>query len=235
MKFKVLYSFFAFLIFFCLGNTASASSIFVVSEEYYEEDQLDDDTLYEMALQGELVNNKHTQVEVIYDEETEIEFVKIKKLLTKSTYITGDTNEHYSILAIGTKEETEDSGSITVRLKVGFNYDKKDFDGVSGYKATSFYATPTLLDSKFKLTSLSQDITASGMGYTSGGTKRFISEDNDQGPFTNPASGAMKSKNTGFLYYLTPNDGSGLGTKATLKYTRTDTGTSYSFPFGVGL
>jgi hypothetical protein len=241
MKFKMAYFLVAFSLFFGVANPSFAKSMneskkpTIVHNKNYVTEQLDNETLYEMSMKGELVNNEHTQVVIIIDKESETKLVRITKLLNKTVYSDGQSIENYSVTITGNKEETYTSGSFTVGLTVGFDYEKSSFGTSTAYNATNFYSIPTLLDNRFRLSSLSQTINASGQGYTSTGSAVYVNESNSQGPFSNPLSGYNYSKSTGFTRYVTLNDGSGVGTSATLTYIRIDTGSSYSITFPVGL
>jgi hypothetical protein len=210
----------------------------VVSKQSYQNVQLDDTTLYKMALQGNLVNNENTQVDVSYQDNNKTQVVKIKKMVSKTVFNDGKTTENYSVTAMlttGVKEEYQESGSYTVGVTLGFNYEKTDFQQNTCYKATSFYSTPTVLDNAFSLASLYQTITAAGRGFTAGGVQTYINESQYQGTFNNPTVGITKSANTGFVKYLVPGEGSGLGTKVTLGYIRKSTGVLYSYDFNLPL
>lgn len=132
-------------------------------------------------------------------------------------------------MSTGVKQET-DSGE-SVKITQGFNYEKRSFSGMACYRATSFFSTPTLTDSRFRLISLKQNITASGQGYKSNGVGTYVNETSNISPISNPVSGKKYPKLTGFVNFVSPNDGSGIGTRATLTYRRIDGTTTYTFSF----
>lgn len=199
----------------------------ILYEINYQKNQLNNDTLYEMALDNRLVNDETTQVSVYYREG--IKVVKIEKLLNKTVFNDGEEIENYSIMATGVKEETTSGASV--KITQGFDYEKRTFKGMACYRATRFFSTPTLTDSRFRLISLKQNITASGQGYRSDGVGTYVNETSNISPISNPVSGKIYPKSTGFLNFISPNDGSGLGTRATLTYRRIDGTTLYTFSF----
>lgn len=211
----------------------------VISKESYEDKLLDNKTLFDKAEKGELVNNELTQVDVSYQNNGETKVIRINKKLGKEKYSNGGTMENYTVSSLfvtnipGSKVETGTSGSKTVSVTVGMDYNKATFDGGTSYcyNVTKIYATPVLLDSTFTMTKLEQFIDGSGQGYTSDGTPTYVNEGKKSYSQSNPSSNTKYSLSTGYTKYILVNDGSGLGTNATITYKRPNLSTIYTYSF----
>jgi hypothetical protein len=230
------------LIVLCIAPSASALSsdnaTSIVFEKDYRSEQLDYTTLANMALQGDLVNNQHTQVEIYYENEGNTPVVKMKKLLNKKVLSDGQVIETCSIAICGYDQfkKSEQEGSYTVALTIGCDYVTKLVENgrVTAYKATRFFATPTLIDSgRFRLTSLSGTIKERGPGYDAEGNPIKAKEDSALDTTSNPISGREYDENTGFDEYVWLQtgivNGGYIEMLGTLKYQRVDTGTTYTF------
>ncbi|MEL7569085.1 MAG: hypothetical protein AAGU14_00825 [Eubacteriaceae bacterium] len=212
-----------------MAPLSANTSVTVVSNIDYKAVQLDNDTLFEMAMDGNLVNNNHTKVSV-YKNDGQEKVFEIKKLLSKKVYSDGTVEESNSDELIGTKsihtmEKTGTDDMYTVRLKVGAQYDTKTLGTDTYVKIIKFWCTPTRLDSTFFLKSLSGVAVEKGVSYEGQplDIRSYLST------ITNPVSGQQYNKTTNFTKYVQIDNGafSYAQVLGTLKYGR---GTStYTF------
>lgn len=191
--------------------------------------------------------NLFIQTDFSTQEDGKIKIATVNKKLNRKIYSNGEVVDSYSMVAhitqsftiigTGSKEETGTSGSTTVRLAVGFDYEKATPDGgvTFCYKVTKIYATPTLLDSSFTITNLYQSINGSGVGYDASGNPVMVSEGVKSYNISYPTSGTKYSLNTGYRMYIIPVSGSGVATSATLTYIRSSTGNSYTYTYSVSV
>lgn len=108
------------------------------------------------------------------------------------------------------------------------------FDFSNCYKITTYDNTCTVLDNRFRLHSVNQEVIASGQGFTSSGFPTTVSESNSFN-VNYPVSGENYSRSSGFTKYVRLSDGSGGGTTVHLTIERVDTSQKYNFSFGVSL
>lgn len=126
-------------------------------------------------------------------------------------------------------ESTEDS--LTVKIKVRMYYDIYVANNNDHYKITSVTYTPSLLDSRFSLTSISSNIGYSGSGYKySNGSYNKTTFANESTDYSNSTikSGSTYTKTTTFSFYVLSTDYSGGGVNTTLNYKRTSDGKTFS-------
>lgn len=262
MKAKKLYSLVMAIIIVFSSNVATVyanekveNKKEIVFNENFTNKQLDNNTLFDMALKGDIVNNNNTQVSVSFQNNGKTKVVKVDKKLETTKFSNGEIIEHGSVTALfiqsiiedtnyltaagfpGTKVETGRDGSITVQNIVGFDYDKMSVDGGVSYcyKITRIFSTPSLLDSTFTITKLDQFCHLSGSGYTAAGVPTVMTESDKSFSVSNPTSNTQYSISTGYVKYVQSNDGAGFGTTATLTYKRPNYSTTYTFPYSITL
>lgn len=132
----------------------------------------------------------------------------------------------------GSKSQTINSGSYTVKMTVKMNYEIYIKNNVNHYKITSATYTPTILDSKFTLTGINSTIGYSGSGYIyNSSTGKYTATSykavSTSYSKTNPSSGSTYSKSTGFTFYVLVSDYSGGGVNSSLSYKRISDGATY--------
>lgn len=216
------------------AHAAFNNDVVQISKVSYMQEQIDNDILYRLALEGKLVNNETTQV-TTYSLQDNTTVVEIRKLTDRTLLSNGKIVKNYAVATTGTKSESGDSGSTTVGLTVGFNYEKIIIANTSCYKPTYMFVTPYLYDNRFRLYSVSDSLNGSGTGYTASGTATFCLFSDTLGPISYPSSGVQNSKNVFYNYYLNLNDGSGFGTIGNVIYQRIDTGATYTFSLNVSM
>lgn len=203
----------------------------IVSDIDYKSIQLDNDTLFEMAINGNLVKNSHTKVNVYYQNDGKDKIVEIKKLLSKKVYSDGTVEESNSDELIGTRYVLTDTRTgqdpgYTVRLTVGAQYDVKTKGDLKFFKVIKFWCTPTLLDGSFTLKSLSGKARAYGVSYDDNGP---INNTSYLSTITNPANGHLYDKTTGFTRYcFSEEPPSEVYVQGTLKYGRGTSTNTYT-------
>lgn len=211
------------------------TSVTVVSNIDYKSVQLDNDTLFEMAMDGNLINNSHTKVDVYYQNDGKEKVVQIKKLLSKKVYSDGTVEESNSDELIGTRYILSDTRTgqdlgYTVRLTVGAQYDTKTKGVLTFFKVIKFWCTPTRLDSSFTLKSLSGKCRAFGVSYDDNGP---INNTSYLSTITNPVSGHLYDKTTGFTRYCFSEEASYVYVQGTLKYGRGTSTSTYTLRFDI--
>ncbi|MDD2587048.1 MAG: hypothetical protein PHT79_10560 [Syntrophomonadaceae bacterium] len=232
----------------------------VVLEQNFEIEQIDNEVLTDMALEGNLVNNKHTKVQVSKDDEKTV--VTIKKLLKQRELRNGTIEEDHLILStayltnvdnnpqstdssdqaspLGYIEEDENDHpetSYTVGMTVGIYYSTYTSEtGQVAYKITSYLNRPVLKDSDFRLYSVYTFASYSGQGFSATGRPLAYVSDMDDFTVDYPQSGKTNTKSSGFTEYVVVIDGvSGGGVNAKLKYQRIIDSKIYTYGFPVDL
>lgn len=202
----------------------------VVSDIDYKSVQLDNDTLFEMAMDGNLINNSHTKVSV-YKNDGQEKVFEIKKLLSKKVYSDGTVEESNSDELIGTRYILTDTRTgqdlmYTVRLTVGAQYDVKTKGDLKFFKVIKFWCTPVLLDGSFTLKSLSGKARAYGVSYDDNGP---VNDTSYLSTITNPGNGQQYNKTTGFTRYCYSEElPSQVYIQGTLKYGRGTSTNTYT-------
>ncbi len=207
----------------------------IVAQRDFSQTLLKDDELYDMAKKGHLINDQQTKVEILPSQADEFQ-VKITKKLKETSYLSGEIVENYVTTVTGEKYETGTSGAATVKMRVGFYYDRATFDNITCYKITSYYTDAYRLDNTFRLTKLTSLAGQMGFGYKDDGTR--ITSNGVTSSFTKeyPVSGTRYSKNTGFNFYIDNNAVSTSGSVTSqLYYQRNTGGTVYSYELDVSL
>lgn len=207
-----------------------ATSVSIVSQENYQAIQLENDVLYDKALNGELINNEHTQVRVYYENDGKDEFVEIKKLLLRTELSNGDIEEARSIETIGTRstgqlQDEQYSPSTSVRLAIGAYYDLKMRDSFRYYKVTKFWCKATLADGSFRLKQLSGRCVAFGVNYNG----HAADNRSTLSAITNPSNGQKYYKTTGFTEYVNNQGISYVVVRGEIKYGRGTGTTSFAY------
>lgn len=200
----------------------------VVSVQNFEDQQLDEATLIDMALKGKCVNNDITSVKVTENADKTI-IVTVKKHLKSTKLKSGAIIDNYSATATGTRSLTDHDSSSTVTLTSGMNYTTKVFNGLTVYKITSYYNKPVINDTSFRLYSVNSSATQSAAtAFTETGMPT-MADDSAQFSVNYPVSGNTNSRSTGFVKYVLLSDAGGGGVNSTVKYQRNSTGTVYTF------
>lgn len=262
MKVNILKTLFLFMILIGVAlnsNEVSAKmDARVLSEQNLSDTILSDEELVNNALNGELINTKHTSTKVVETQNKMV--VEIDKELSKQilsngievysgekivTTIFQDSIEDtpsplgpISILSSGSKTEDDSPLGSTVSVTVKINYDYIYKDGSKAYKMTSYALTPKSLDNQFSLTSITHEARSNGAGYLSDGTSYSKLESTGVLSVNYPVSGnAINKTLSGWKKYVVPGltDGVGAGVNGVLKYKRNSGTSTQSFNYAVSL
>lgn len=157
-----------------------------------------------------------------------------KRLLRRRILENGTAIENYSMTVIGEKWEENTDNSISVRLKVGFLYEKMSSPSGSAYKITNYYHKATRLDSSFRLYSTYETASESGAGFDYVGDLILNLVNQDAYFYKSfPVSGVTYSEASNFYQYVINQPASGGGCSCTLTFQRITSGTFYNFTVSV--
>jgi len=240
----------------------SSSSVLKVVE--FSRYQISDDLLIEQALEGHLVNNDYTTVEVKENSEDETQIIEITKLLSIITMEDGQEVTEYSksatvltnisnqtdaskientirtpLLASVSNptggSKTEYSGDGKVSIKVELNYYKIVVNGTSAYRLNFYKLTPSVNVARTTITSITSEARSHGSGYLIDGTPYSKTETTGINTWTNPIG--FYSMATGFSKFVIPNtfSGSGAGVNGFVNYKNTRYGTTDRFHYSLSI
>lgn len=188
----------------------------IANTNNFEKVQLSNDVILQKALDGEIINNKHTKVTVT-DVEEGIKEIVIDKVLSeeilsngeinsknsseKVIFITDPTVETGDVQAAGTHPETLGPEGSTIAMKIVLVYDSKTLGGYNARKLTSFSLTPLQLDRQWQMTYFEYQAKNWGTGWNSSGKMIVNSEATTLVPVTTVVYDSLYKGTTGFEKY----------------------------------
>ena len=200
--------------------TPNNEKIAIANTNSYEKLQLSNDILLQKALDGEIINNKHTKV-TITDVEEGIKEIVIDKVLSEEILTNGEINSKNStektiliidpdlekgdVQAAGEYPDTQGPPGSTVGMKINLVYDAKSLGGFSTRKLTSYSLTPLQYDRQWQMTYFEYQAVNWGTGWNSSGTMIVNSESTKLVPVTTVSYNTQYKGTTGFTKYTAIN------------------------------
>lgn len=209
MKIRLITLFLSTFFILSLGNIALASEKTNSTVNNFETLQLSNDVLFKKALQGELINNKHTQVTVTENKREGSKTIDIEKILSEEVLPNGDLitkhTKESTLLIVGAIEHTRYPPSYSVGMRVRMDYDARKFEGLSTRKMTKYTLTPLQLDSQFQMTYYEHQGGNFGVGWMADGKHHSTVESTSLKKVTDINYNLPNSNTTNFVQY-TPLD-----------------------------
>lgn len=230
----ILVSFIVFA--FCLIPVSAQSNNdkqLMGKEVYYTEHQINN-ILDQLNRDIEVKSNDYITMETstqrYKDGVLKKTIVKVKE--SKRMYDDGSVDTSYVILAAGNWTQDGYDGSYSIKTTLQVGYDMRVFSGLECFKETYVKRTSTVLDSQFRLGTVSGVYGQAGYAYTSGGVYTFDSLSGNY-QTTNPSSGTSYTTYTGYTNYIIASGYYYMGANVTTNFVRIANGQTYSFTFGI--